>query len=668
MLLESHLLARLVMRSRHSAGKRIGITMALTLTSLIPITAAVARGPATIALPPHMASVSAHGLMLTIETPRAAYPRDALVPVTVSLHNSNDLDARVELCAGFLPSVQLRDSAGHPVNQPPIPLGMTHPPCFDPTVPVPLSIGTTLHWSGLLILHAPRVRASESIYSKNAGNALFGRPSIELQTPDLEIRTLPPVRTRATIQSNPSLHATVRVPPRGRIYYTDRTECSAPYRGVTIGGTTEWTAANGSIIEPSSVEGCTSISRWQLAVAVEGEAPVWIDRRIAPPALPAGGTISAGLCRSNPPPPDAGTVAATWRGSIYLVAVNGSHTCRLTASIGARAVHLSPDGQWVVWSAPETRRPWITDLWVGRSDGRATPRRIPGASFNTPYPTVVWSPGGRFFAYGRAGSIFLARPQGGIPHVLSSDGRHGTLPLAWMPNGSAVVARKYDTGGEWPHQVDLTIDGLRGETSTAAIRFPSWISNPHARPIGSYPQSDITISAGGTHVFLSTSGGGVQVSGVWEAGLRFGSQGDTARLILGTRARVRGYPAPAAHLKGATHLFASPDGRYVAVDPTTGFWVVDTGTLQGRMLRIPPQTGCVVSQSVWWSGRPGIAFVTTCPLNGGTAFRSTLWSASLSGGAPYQLLTVIDRQPDGISIGTVYRQVHDGSNPGSLGG
>jgi hypothetical protein len=637
---------------------------ALIVALLVPVDAAVARVGALTSMPPHVVSVSSHGLTLTIETPATAYPRDALVPVTVLLHNSNNPDARAELCGGFLPFVQLLDSGGHLVRQPPIPTGMTHPACFDPTVPVPLPVGGTLHWSGLVIVRAPRLRATQVIYGKNRGQGLFGGPSFVLQTPVLEIRPLPPVRTRATIQASPSLHVSVQVPAESRVYYTDRTDCTAPYGGPMTGGTTEWTAAHGSTIEPSKVDGCAGMSRWRLAVAVEGEAPVWIDRRILPPPLPAGGTISVAPCRSSGPIGVA-MLTAIWHGSIYVVAAHGSHTCRLTAAVGAGEARLSPNGRWVLWSAPEPRRRWISDLWVGSSDGQTAPRPVPGASFNTPYPTVIWSPGGRAFAYGRAGSILVARPEGGTPQVLSSHGRYGSLPLTWMPNGSAVVSQKDSVGGQWTHQLDLAIDGLSGGQSTAVVRFPSWISNSQARPIGSYPLSQAIVSADGKHVLLATSGGGVRLSGVWEAGLIPGIQGEVARLIVGTRARVRGYPAPAEHLDGATHMFASPDGRYIVVDPTSGFWVVDTRTLQGRLLRIPSQPDCVISQSVWMAGEPGIAFVSTCRLGAGTAFRSTLWSVDLRGGAPRRLLSTVDRQPDGISITTVYRCVGCGFNPGT---
>jgi hypothetical protein len=334
---------------------KLPLLPALIVSLMVSVDPAVARGGAIISMRPYMVSSSAHGLTLTIKTPRAGYPRDALVPVTVTLRDNNDPDARVEECGGFLPTVQMSDSADRPINQPPIPTGMTHPPCLDPTVPTPVAGGATLHWSGLVILHAPRLRAAETIYGKNTGQGLFGGPSFVLQAPVLRIGTLPPVHTRATIQARPSLHATVQVPVGERVYYTDRTDCSAPYKGAMLGGTMGWKPADGATIEPSSVEGCTGIDRWRLAVAVEGQAPVWVNHRIALPPLPAGRTISAAPCRSNSPRGVA-ALTAIWHGSIYVIAANPSHTCRLTASIGASEAKLSRDGRWVLWSAPEPHR------------------------------------------------------------------------------------------------------------------------------------------------------------------------------------------------------------------------------------------------------------------------------------------------------------------------
>ena len=82
-------------------------------------------------------------------------------------------------------------------------------------------------------------------------------------------------------------------------------------------------------------------------------------------------------------------------------------------------------------------------------------------------------------------------------HRYSSHGRYGSLPLAWMPNGAAVVARQDYVGGQWTHQFDLTIDGLSGARSTAVVHFPSWISNPHARPIARTRLSQAIVSADG---------------------------------------------------------------------------------------------------------------------------------------------------------------------------
>lgn len=137
-----------------------------------------------------------------------------------------------------------------------------------------------------------------------------------------------------------------------------------------------------------------------------------------------------------------------------------------------------------------------------------------------------------------------------------------------------------------------------------------------------------------------------------------------AHLVIGTPARVRGHPAPAAHLAGATHMFGSPDGRYLVVDPAAGFWVEDTSTLRGHLVPTSLQPHCVVSQAAWMGGERAIAFVQTCRLTG-DVFRSTLWSVAISSDTPRRLLSAIDYQPDAISIDTVYRCLGCGFVPGS---
>ena len=256
------------------------LVSALVLAWLVPVDQVVAHAGATTALPPHMVSSSAHGLTLTDRDACRSLPARRPRPRhgVAARDHGNNFDARVEECGGFLPVVQMSDSMGHLVNQPPIPTALTHPPCLDLTVPMPLPVGATLHWSGLVgssMQHAS-VRQNSSMAKIPRDRNNLVDLSFELQTPDLSIRTLQSVRTRVTIQTSPTLHATVQVPPGGGAYYTDQTGCTAPYKGVITGGTTGWTPADGSTIEPSGVEGCTGISRWGLAVAVVGQSPVWI--------------------------------------------------------------------------------------------------------------------------------------------------------------------------------------------------------------------------------------------------------------------------------------------------------------------------------------------------------------------------------------------------------
>ncbi len=642
------------------------MAVAIALAASAP--SSVAHGDVSHAAPSHAVSATAQGLTLTLETPRAAYPPDALVAVTVTLRNLSNADARVEMCAGFRPLVQMLDAAGQTVHQPPIPTGIVRLACFDPTPPVSLPIGQTLAWSGLMILHAPRLRAIEAIYGKRTEVGLFGGPSRELQTPILHLGTAPQVRTRASIATMPRLHATVRAPVSRQVYYADRVDCTDPYRGAISGGSSGWTATGGRSIEPSFVEDCGRVSRWRLAVAVVGEAPIWLDQRVAPPAIPAGGISAVNKCASSPPR-GLSAIAATWHGSVYLivganqVGANRAYACRLTAPVSAADARISPTGRWVAYAAPIPGHRLTTALWVVSTDGGA-PRRLLGTLFHAPSASLFWSPNGQLFTYKQQGAIIVRTVGGRRPAVaIPNDGRYGTSSLlTWSPDGSRVAVAAGISAEEGVRTLRLVVGRANGSGSTSSIvSFPSWISNPNGVPHGSFPWNDVTLAADGRHVFLTTTGGGVRLSGVWEAPLA----GGLARLVLGSRARVQGHVAAAAHLDGATHLFGSPDGRYLVVDPSTGFWVEDTRTLRGRLLPAPQGRDCVVSQSVWTVGGRGVTFVQTCSLNGRSAFRSTLWSVSLQGGARRQLLTIVDRLPDAISIGRVYRCVRCGFSPGT---
>lgn len=644
----------------------------------------VARGDVPHAARSHAVSTTADGLILTLQTPSAAYPPDALVSVTVRLRNLSNAGVRLEMCAQFLPLVQMLDSAGQAAPQPPIPTGIVRPACFDPTPPVSLPIGQTLTWTGLMILRAPRLRAIATIYGKRTEVGLFGAPSRELQTPILRLGTAPEVRTRASIATTPRLHATVQAPASRQVYYTDRVDCTDPYRGAISGGTTGWTATGGRSIEPSVVENCPRVSRWRLTVAVVGQAPIWLDHRLAPPAIPAAGIIAATRCASSPPR-GAGAVAATWHGSAYLVtkairirrtiraangitrandvAANSGYVCRLTAPVRANGAWISPTGRWVAYAAPVPGHHMPTVLWLVPTDGGSAPRRVLGTKFHAPSASLLWSPNGQLFTYQQQGTIIVRTADGRRPQVaIPNDGRYGASSLlTWSPDGSRVAVAVGVSAEEGVRTLRLAVGRANGSGSTTSIiSFPTWISTPSGVPHGSFPWSDVALAADGRHVFLTTTGGGVRLSGVWEAPWA----GGPGRLVLGSQARVQGHPAPVAHLDGATHLFASPDGRYLVVDPRAGFWVEDTRTLRGRLLPVPPRPDCVVSQSVWTAGGDGVTFVQTCSLSGASAFRSTVWRVSLHGGAPRQLLTIVDRLPDAISIGPVYRCVRCGFNPG----
>lgn len=230
----------------------------------------------------HTASTVADGFRLTIATPTGSYPPDALVPVTVTLQNLSTPQVQMEMCAGFQPGVSVVVSSGHQIAQPKIPTGYVHPLCFDPTPGRPFPVGSTLRWTGVLLLTQPRLQAWTDVYIGPGNGPLVGGPSTPttIRTPILSVHAAPPAPTRATLHISPFLHLTVRDPQRRPVYYSDRTECRIPYRGIQVRGTSGWQRA-GTTIRPETIQKCATTSRWQVVVAVQGEAPAWFDRRPA---------------------------------------------------------------------------------------------------------------------------------------------------------------------------------------------------------------------------------------------------------------------------------------------------------------------------------------------------------------------------------------------------
>lgn len=618
--------------------------IALVLISILPR----GLGPPAVraASPPHTASITAHGLRLTLQTPRAAYPPDALVPVTVRLRNVSTVAIPIDNgCGIFVAALDMFSASGHKVYEPSVPAMPGRPGCDAIPPPVRIFPDRTWTWTRLVILRGRRLQASVAV----AASTQINSPTQAMHTPLLAIRTLPALKTVSEVVTSPRVRARLSRPPSAAAYYTDRITCAPPFN--TVGGTPDWQSVPGSTIRPRLPSPCPVPSRWQIAIAVQGESPHWFDVRIPPPPLPAGGDVLSGPCtyRSHP---GAGAIALVWRGAVYLSGPNTGTACRIPGPASAVEAQVSPHGGAVavVAALPGKRYPY--GLWiVGGSMGLADVRRAQGAVIYRVDSSLAWSPGGKWLAYTVGNGVKIVNSRGEhLRSIISGQRPVGVSPpVTWTATGSSVATIHYVFGSALAE--DVVIARTDGYHSAARVRFPTWMYHPQARPVGSLPGNDVAFTRDGRHLVLSTAGGGTRLSGVWEAPV----SGGTAHLVLGTRARVNGYQKHGTHLDGATHVFGSPDGSRLAIDATRGFWIVDTERLKGRVIPAPLTSGCVQTQSGWTAAGQAIAFVQTCPLDHERAFRSDLWVTPLNSGAPHRLLSEIDRVPDAVRIAPLSR-------------
>lgn len=72
------------------------------------------------------------------------------------------------------------------------------------------------------------------------------------------------------------------------------------------------------------------------------------------------GSIAAPSCR--PAPGTRGAMAATWRGAVYIVSTDGTHTCRLTGDAGATNAQLPRSSRCGEPGSPR-------DVWHSRGSG-----------------------------------------------------------------------------------------------------------------------------------------------------------------------------------------------------------------------------------------------------------------------------------------------------------
>jgi Tol biopolymer transport system component len=149
----------------------------------------------------------------------------------------------------------------------------------------------------------------------------------------------------------------------------------------------------------------------------------------------AGGRGARNLTRdgsaSSPAWSPDGRALAFGRGDgVFVVRRDGTHRRQLARRDDPTAPAWSPDGHRIAFTTPDA-------VWTVGRDGRGLRHLARGASSDT---HAVWSPDGRWIAYG-AGGVFRIRAAGGRPRRVS----RWDEELVWSPNGRRVALVHFGT-------------------------------------------------------------------------------------------------------------------------------------------------------------------------------------------------------------------------------
>ena len=367
----------------------------------------------------------------------------------------------------------------------------------------------------------------------------------------------------------------------------------------------------------------------------------------------------------------AASVAVSLRGSIVLFVADGSGRTALTHSGKDHAPVVAPNGRSVAFwrgafvPSRATQRQIMVATSGGRGRWHVTPFSLHEASAAGWQQTLVWGPGSRAVAWldgatvkyrrlgqpQRVGLRLGARIPAGqnLALAFTRDGGTlaSTLPTAGtgLPHTLRVAVRRLDTA----RQKTITITfrsglliGRNGRGSVPVTDDLSYTDSPHAPP-------------GHTLEFATVGAPGIgrQMTGIFLVP----DTGGRARLVQGTGQGLHAIPPFGYGMNGATHFQTAPNGRYIATDPTEGFYVAgETGPFH---VSAPTPNGCVLSQWTWLADSVHLAYVTECTVPGSSPilFRLTLTTVSVHGGVPVVLYRTVASNPNAIDLAPVYRCV-----------
>jgi len=224
-------------------------------------------------------AVTSGGVRLSLHLAARAYPRNALVPVTVRLENRTRHALSTWQCLAYslVPEVVGNDGSVQyaPVLPPP---GAPFNPCPGPYLDPPVSRivpGGVVVRQAYVMLRSLRLRATAQLRV----NARQGKPTI-LTTPLLRVRPVSLAGPRIRLYTSTPLHVVVSpVVGAGPLLYTEYSSClnRAGVEAQLGAVYSTWLAAKGRVFRPFRAPGCGAVREWHLFVAQVGRPVARVD-------------------------------------------------------------------------------------------------------------------------------------------------------------------------------------------------------------------------------------------------------------------------------------------------------------------------------------------------------------------------------------------------------
>ncbi len=224
-------------------------------------------------------AITSGGVRLSLQLAARAYPRNALVPVTVQLknHTRRALTMGTCLADSLVPEVVGNDGS---VQYPPVlpPPGAPFSPCPGPYFHPPVSRiapGGVVVRHVYVMLRSLRLRATAQLRL----NARQAKPTI-LTTPLLRVRPVSLAGPRLRLYASTPLHAAVSpVAGAGSLLYPEFSSClnRAGVEDQLSAVYSTWLAGKSRVFRPFRAPGCGAVREWHLFVAQVGRPVARVD-------------------------------------------------------------------------------------------------------------------------------------------------------------------------------------------------------------------------------------------------------------------------------------------------------------------------------------------------------------------------------------------------------